>query len=137
MTLAELRAAFSDLAGEPVHVMELRRSEPGLPNEMEVLFFQPPEAEELAADEFFTFVATAGMSTQPMRGPCPRAELILRVQGRRDWDDLRLIGRALAEFAVMPFREKMCLKPNLVVSGVTFPIFTGMDCALITEMGVH
>lgn len=139
ITLHELHTAFIGWAGEPVDILELRRDEENeqVPTEIDILFFQPKEEDNLSEDEFFTIIATAGMSTRIMRGPCKRVELIIRIQGRQNLKNLQALGRGLGELAVEPFRIGGFFAPNLILCNVTLPLFEGMNCVLITNVGIH
>jgi cell wall assembly regulator SMI1 len=139
ITLHELHLAFNEWAGEPVDILKLRRDKENeqTPTVMDILFFQPSKEDNLPEEEFFTIIATCGMSTRIMRGPCRFIELILRVQGRQNLEDLRALGRGLGELAVDPFRRGDYFAPNLILCGVGLPIFEGMNCVLITNVGIH
>lgn len=139
ITLPKLLTAYELWSGKPVASLQLRRNEASdrIPTEMDVLFFQPEETDNVPEEEFFTSIATAGMSTRAMPGSGERAELVLRVQGKYPLDELQKLGRKLAELAVVPFREETSFAPNLVVSDISFPLFDKMSCALITNWGVY
>jgi cell wall assembly regulator SMI1 len=139
ITLLDLRTAFEEWAGKPVDILELRPdvSNEQLPEEIDILFFQPAEEDNLPEEEFFTYIATAGMSTRAMRGPYKYNELILRVQLRQTSQALRALGRGLAELAIAPLREGSYFTPNLIVCGLALPLFERMSCALITNVGVY
>ncbi len=147
VTLEALRAGFEAWSGSPVAVSEMRHNAPDqdtdadaapAPAEMDILYFQPQEGDNLPEDEFFTTLATAGLSTHTMSERLPRVELVLDVRGRRGWDDLRLLGVRLAQLAVAPFyKETPPFEPEQVLRDVSFPLFAGMDCALVTEWGMY
>ncbi|WP_228062085.1 SMI1/KNR4 family protein [Coleofasciculus sp. LEGE 07081] len=108
-----------------------------IPPQLDILFFQPAAEDNLSEDEYFTYIATAGMSTRIMQEPCKHVELILCVQERQPQAALELLGRRLAELAVLPFREGTSFTPNLLLYDVSLPLFERMDCALITNWGVY
>lgn len=139
ITLRRLRAAYRAWAGAPTDVLKLRRAQPDarVPTELDILFFQPAARERLRDREFFTSLATAGMSTRVMAGPTPRVELFLNVQGRHDPAEVRALARALGELAVLPFRDGAYFAPNMVVSGQAVPLFAGMSCLLLTNWGLR
>jgi hypothetical protein len=104
---------------------------------LNILFFQPEPEDNLSEEEYFTFIATAGMSTPMMNGPCKHVELIISVQGLQPPEALETLGRRMAELAVIPFREDTYFAPNLLLSGVSLPLFERMNCVLITNWGVN
>ncbi|MFB2891749.1 suppressor of fused domain protein [Aerosakkonemataceae cyanobacterium BLCC-F50] len=138
-TLAALNAAYERWAGTPTTILELRRGELNeqIPTELNILFFQPEPEDNLSEEEYFTYIATAGMSTHVMQGPCKHAELILCVQRLQPPEALETLGRRIAELAVIPFREDTYFAPNLLLSGVSLPLFEPMNCVLITNWGVN
>lgn len=139
ITLHELRTALNEWAGKPVDILELRRDKENeqIPTEIDILFFQPTEEDNLSEEEFFTIIATAGMSTRIMHGPCKHVELILRIQGRQNLENLQALGRGLGELAVDPFRRGGFFAPNLILCGITLPLFENMNCVLITNVGIQ
>lgn len=138
-TLSALHTAYERWAGIPAAILELQRDElkEQVPTELDILFFQPAEEDNLSEDEYFTYIATAGMSTRIMQGPCKHVELILCVQERQPQEALELLGRRLAELAVLPFREGTYFTPNLLLYDVSLPLFERMNCVLITNWGVY
>jgi len=134
-----LHEGFRKWSGTPTAVSEFRHddSSDDVPAELDVLYFQPLLEEASSGEELFTVLATAGMSTRIMRGLCPRAELILDIRGGYDWDDLYALGEKLAELAVAPFYGGPSYLPDQVLRNVSLPLFSSMDCILVTEWGVH
>jgi hypothetical protein len=122
-----------------VDVLTLRhaKSREGAPTELEVLFFEPAPEDGIPEADWFTLLATAGLSARPLHGPCERAELVLRVQGRFGRAELRALGREFAEFAVMPHRLGIPLAPNLIVDGVALSLYPERDCLLVTEVSLR
>lgn len=139
ISLLELHASYVIWVDPPVDVLELRHNatEAALPTALDVLFFQPTEEDELPEEEYFNFIATAGMSTYLMPGSQDPVELFLQVRGRHNFADLHSLGRRLAELAVLPFRENFAFVPGLVLHNVSLPLFTAMDSVLITHWAVH
>lgn len=139
ITLSDLHVAYEKWAGQPVWTLELRKNEINeqIPTEMNILFFQPAREDNLSDEEYFTYIATAGMSTRTMKGLCKHIELIICVAGRQHSEDLRALGRRLAELAVIPFREESYFAPNLIVCNVSLPLFQKMNCVLVTNWGTH
>jgi hypothetical protein len=84
---------------------------------------------------------TLGMSRDPMSDPGlmsvatdgPRAELMLRVRGARDWPD---VWRQLAVLAAAPAVEGVVYRPDMTVD-LGQPIAAGSRCtgALLAESG--
>lgn len=139
ITLKKLNAAFEEWSGKPKKVIELRRKEKNetVPTKLDLLYFQPDESDGLEGDEFFTSIATAGMSMRVMKGPYENVELLLQVQGTYSDEDLEAVARRLGELAVAPFREDSYFVPDQVVRNFEFPLFEKMDCVLITNVGVN
>ncbi len=139
LTLADLNAAYERWAGKPVAVLQFQKEELNeqIPTELNILFFQPELEDDLSDDEYFTYIATAGMSTRVMQGPCKHVELILCVQKHQPPETLNEIGLKLAELAVIPFRENTYFAPNILLSNVSLPLFEHMNCVLITNWGVY
>ena len=138
-TLTQQHEAYEEWVGKPLDIMTLARTRAidGVPREMHLLFFGPALEDALPGDERFTLIATAGMSACPMRGSVERIELVLRIQGTYSEGPHRAIAQSLAEFAVLPYRLGTYLTSNLVFRGVGQPLFEGMDCVLVTNVGVH
>lgn len=138
-TLADLHAAYERWAGTPAAILELWRDELNeqIPTELNILFFQPAQEDNLSEEEYFTYIATAGISTRVMKGPCKHVELILCVQELQPPKTLEVLGRRLADLAVIPFREDTYFAPNLLLSGVSLPLFERMNCVMITNWGVY
>jgi len=139
LTLQDLHASYNTWADLPVDVLELRHAviEVGTPTSMDVLFFQPTAEDNLSDEEYFTFITTAGMSTHLMPSSHEPAELFLQIIGRQSVTDLHRLGRRLAEFAVLPFRENFAFVPGLILHNVSLPLFTAMSSVLITHWGIH
>ncbi len=139
ITLKKLRASYNEWSGKPKRIIELRREQKStkVPDEMDLLFFQPDEEDNLPEEEFFTSMATAGMSTRTMKGPYESVELVLRVQGKYPDKDLEAVARRLGELAVVPFREGSYFAPDMIIWNFEFPLFEKMNCLLITNVGVN
>lgn len=139
IALSDLHAAYEQWIGTPNAILELRRQESNeqIPSEMDILFFQPAAEDNLSDEEYFTYIATAGMSTRVMQGPCKHVELILCVNRRHSSEELHALGRALSELAVIPFCEGTYFAPNLLVCDVLLPLFENMNCVLITNWGTY
>jgi cell wall assembly regulator SMI1 len=137
--LREIYAAYENWVGEPTRIIEFRREEviEEEPNKLDVLFFQPPVEETLTEDEYFTYVATAGLSAYAIPRTSERVELILSVCGYQLLQDLQLLASELAELAVVPFREDTFFSPNVLLSNIHFSLFERMNHALITDWGVN
>jgi cell wall assembly regulator SMI1 len=137
--LTKIRKAYDAWLDPPDHVLSLRRpeSDPAVPSEMDVLFFLPVPEDRLPDDQELTTIATAGMSTREMQGPSRLVELVLWVRGRWRIDELEPTGRRLAELAVAPYREGAMFAPNLVLRGISLPLFARMSCALLTDHGIY
>lgn len=135
MTLSKLHQAYENWLGTPAHIIQLRRDEfsEQIPTELDILFFHSSENENLSDDDFFTYIATAGMSRYAMQEPDAYAELIIGVKGHHHSDDLEALGRKIGELAVIPFRYGINFAPNRLISSLSLPIFVQMTCMLVTN----
>lgn len=130
ISLSALWGAYAELIGDPSDAIELRRQpQSGIPCEMDVLFFQPKEG----GGNSFAYLATAGMSVFPIDGSDQYIELTLRVDGRFELELLHALGHALAELAVLPFRENTIWGADTVIENIHIPIFERMSCAVLTN----
>lgn len=62
-----------------------------------------------------------------------RTEIAIRIEGAVCEHDLDALGRALAELAVIPFRERCCWEPLSILEGIRFPMFPRMQHALVAH----
>ncbi|HEX5414887.1 MAG TPA: suppressor of fused domain protein [Chloroflexota bacterium] len=133
--LDALRAAYTDWLGEPCEILPLRHrgAEAGLPVRLDLLFFQPSADDPAAADDQFTFVATAGISAAAGGSLAELAEVMLEVEGEWSPGQLREVGIAVAEIAMAPARRQGRLRANTLIRDVAWPIFEGMTAALVTR----
>jgi hypothetical protein len=138
ITLEDIRMAYERWAGSPSAVIELRRNEQNerVPTELDILFFQPTVEDHLSEEDYFTYIATVGMSTRVMQAPCLYAELIISVQKKQSPKAIEMLARRLAELAVLPFRASSYFAPNFLFYDISLPLFDRMNCVLITDWGV-
>jgi cell wall assembly regulator SMI1 len=138
ITLQALHNAYEPLLNAPLAVLEVRKNRLSkeIPIELDILLSQPPEEDNLSEDEFFTSIATAGMSAHILPGPCKHIELVLYVSGHHRQEYLKALGWRLADLAMMPFRQGIFLAPNVLVRNLSLPLFEGMNSVLITNFAV-
>src|SRR5277367_2435975 len=133
--LKQLEAAYTQWVGPPGDIVTMRRAkiEPGVPEQISVLFFLPDVSEDGPHDDFVTQVGTAGMSSVPGPGSYPLIELGLEIKGSCTEEQRKSIARVLADLACLPHIEKQPFHPNLVLEGITLPPFDRMDHALLAK----
>ncbi|MDQ2807415.1 MAG: SMI1/KNR4 family protein [Chloroflexota bacterium] len=138
VTLAALHTAYEQWSGPPVDLIHLQKNEidADVPMELDVLFFQPSEEDNLSEEEYFTFVATAGMSMRTVQEGQELYELICCVNGPQQPAELHLLAHRLAELAVLPFRNSTALVVPMILRGFTLPLFDKMTSLLLTDWGV-
>lgn len=138
ITLPLLCRAYEQWLGRPVSVVSLRRPEEhdDVPAELDILFFQPENQDELLEEDRFTYIATAGLSTRHMPESGALVELVMRIDGPYALAALEDLARALAEIGVLPFRDGIDLAPNMLVHGTTLPLFEAMTSLVVTHWGV-
>jgi len=112
---ARLLAAYRELIGPLVATRALG-------GDLFALFFQPSEDDGLPDDEWFTYLATAGL------GERTGYELLMRVKGRRPVDALAALAGALAESAA----GRQLAPGQIVELGGVAP-FARMSAALVTD----
>jgi suppressor of fused protein SUFU len=132
--LHSIRSGFELLLGEPWRSLNLRspRESSTVPTELELLYFHSTDCAPSWQHREFTVVATEGLSCSDRQNP-NAAELCVRIDGECSWETLECIGRALAELAVIPFREGHRFEALSVLEGVRFPGFGEMQHALIAH----
>lgn len=117
---AAIRAAWRELLGPAVASLE---SGAGL----EVLVIQPAPTDRLPDDEWFSYLATAGLSAgaEPADAGC---ELLLRVRGRRAPEELRALAERLFELGA-----RVPLAPGQVLDVSGLAPFARMNAALVAD----
>lgn len=127
--LDKLRDAMTTcLGGPPTAVVALRHkgAQADVPTAIDVLL------REIAEEEPWVNLGTAGMSALPMQGPIERAELLLRVEGAHPRPVLEALARKLGDVAVAPFRAGFGLVEGMILDDVELPLYSGMRSLLVT-----
>jgi hypothetical protein len=124
VTRAQIRETIEREFGPPIDVLELRHQGESAKvlTEIDVLCFEPRPGEQLE-EEWFVYVLTCGLGARVLDGPTPRFELLASVQGRVSVDERRRLARRLAELGTLPFRDGFGLPAEIVLDGVTLPLF--------------
>jgi len=128
LDLRLIRSALVSEFGPPFDILELRHQgvSDEVPTEIDVLFFEPGPTDNHPSDDWFTYLVTCGLSTRTLPGPLERVELLMSVRRRLTSDERHSLGRRLAELGTVPFRDRFALQPEMVLSGVTLPLFEQM-----------
>ena len=125
-----LHASFNEWMGahDEVWSFELLASgEAQIPNRLDVLVYVKKSHDE------DTVFCTAGLSEHVHPGPVPRIELGFTVNQAFSTESRQQWARALADFAVVPFRDQAPLRSNMIIEGRTFAPWNAMDATWITD----
>jgi cell wall assembly regulator SMI1 len=128
LDLESIRVAIVSEFGEPFDTLELRHNgtSEDVPVEIDVLFFEPGPTDNHPLDDWFTYLVTCGLATRALPGSFERVELLMSVRRRLEPDERHRLGRKLAELGTIPFRDRFELYPEMILSGVTLPLFERM-----------
>ena len=123
-----LRAAIVEEFGQPSDSFEFRHQgvSEEVPTEIDVLFFEPGPTDNHPLDDWFTYLVTCGLATRALPGSLERIELLMSVRRRLTRDERHNLGRRLAELGTIPFRDRFGVHPEMILSGVTLPLFDRM-----------
>lgn len=129
---SELQRAYQEWLDTPTRTIHLhaRDPRPGFPSEMDVHIFEDTQATP------FVYLATAGLSAQPLPGAPQRIELVLVAAGRFG-AELEPMARRLGELTMRPYRDSRPLTPNMVLGDVSFPVFTRMSSVLLADFNIQ
>jgi cell wall assembly regulator SMI1 len=129
-----IRAAVEAEFGAPFDVLELRHAgqSQDVPTAIDVLFFEPRASEGMPEGEWYTYLVTCGLATVEPPVPAERFELVLSVRRRLPREDRHRLARRLAELGTLPFRDRFVLPPEMVLAGVTLPVFERMSHVVLS-----
>jgi cell wall assembly regulator SMI1 len=129
-----IRSAIVREFGQPFDSLELRHQgvSEEVPTEIDVLFFEPGPTDNEPLDDWFTYLVTCGLATRALPGSLERIELLMSVRRRLTRDERHNLGRRLAEFGTIPFRDRFEVHREMILSGVTLPLFDRMTHVVLS-----